>query len=85
MRTLKEYSFKKQNKVSFDSRWNSIYNDIIFPVTQRITMRTISQDLTPIQPMAAPTEFPIYYQHGVTEEINFPFWKIKVIFKNNIE
>ena len=39
----------------------------------------------PIQPMVAPTELPINYQHGVTEEINFPFWKIKVIFKNKIE
>lgn len=84
MRTLKEYSFKKQNKVSFDSRWNSIYNDIIFPVAQRITIRTISQDLIFIQPMAGPTQFP-YNQHGLTNEINFTFWKIKVIFKNNIE
>jgi|688.fasta_scaffold47939_6 hypothetical protein len=82
MRTVKEYSIKKQNKKSFNVQWGSIYDDTIFPIERIMSMRIF---VDPIQPMVAPTELPINYQHGVTEEINFPFWKIKVIFKNKIE
>ena len=85
MRTVKDYWVKKRNKKTFAEQWDDLLNNVILPTVQRIEAREVVRDLIPIQPMAAPSELPIYHQNGVTNEINVPFWKIKVIFKNNIE
>jgi hypothetical protein len=81
MRKVKDYWYKKRNLKTFNEQWNNLLNNVILPAVQRV----INQDIVSIQPMAAPNELPIHYQNGVTEEKNFPFWRIKVIFKNKIK
>jgi hypothetical protein len=58
-------------------------NSVVMPVIHRNTNIPISLDLVPIQPMDAPTAnlFYLDLQYNTTPELTFPFWKIKVIFK----
>lgn len=85
MRTVKQYWIKKRNKKTFNEQWDTLLNRIILPVTQRVEFRTIVDDLVDVQPLGAPITNLTYldFQHNPTEKNEFPFWKIKVIFKYN--
>ena len=83
MRTINQYVSRKKNKKVFSEQWRTLLNNVVMPVIQRINARPIAFDLVPVQPMPAPIGILNYtdIQYDTTPESTFPFWKIKVIFK----
>ena len=82
MRTINQYVSRKKNKKVFSEQWRTLLNNVVMPIVQRTTARTIAFDLEPVQAMPAPIGN-LYYgdlQYGTTSDPTFPFWKIKVIF-----
>jgi hypothetical protein len=83
MRTINQYVSRKKNKKVFSEQWRTLLNNVVMPVIQRVTHRTLGEDIVSVQPMEAPIGILNYidFQYGVASESTFPFWKIKVIFK----
>ena len=83
MRTINQYVSRKKNKKVFSEQWRTLLNNVVMPVIQRVNLRTMAFDIVPVQPMPAPIGIlnHIDIQYDTTPESTFPFWKIKVIFK----
>ena len=83
MRTINQYVSRKKNKKVFSEQWRTLLNNVVMPVIRRVNARPIAFDLVPVQPMPAPIGILNYtdIQYDTTPESTFPFWKIKVIFK----
>jgi hypothetical protein len=83
MRTINQYVSRKKNKKVFSEQWRTLLNNVVMPVIRRVNARPIALDLVPVQPMPAPIGILNYtdIQYDTTPESTFPFWKIKVIFK----
>lgn len=83
MRTINQYVSRKKNKKVFSEQWRTLLNNVVMPVIQRTTTRTLGEDIVSVQPMVAPIGNLNYIdlQYGTVSEPTFPFWKIKVIFK----
>jgi hypothetical protein len=83
MRTINQYVSRKKNKKVFSEQWRTLLNNVVMPVIQRVTHRTLGEDIVSVQPIEAPIGILNYidFQYGVASESTFPFWKIKVIFK----
>jgi hypothetical protein len=82
MRTINQYVSRKKNKKTFVEQWGALLNGVIMPTIQRVTRRTLGEDIVSVQPMGAPIGNLNYidFQYGTVSEPTFPFWKIKVIF-----
>jgi hypothetical protein len=83
MRTINQYVSKKNKKKVFSDQWRTLLNNVVMPVIRRVNARPIALDLVPVQPMPAPIGILNYidFQYDATSESTFPFWEIKVIFK----
>ena len=83
MRTINQYVSRKKNKKVFSEQWRNLLNNVVMPVIRRVNARPIALDLVPVQPMPVPIGILNYtdIQYDTTPESTFPFWKIKVIFK----
>ena len=81
MRTINQYVSKKNKKKVFSDQWRTLLSNVVMPVIQRVNARPIALDLVPVQPMPAPIGYYSDIQYDTTPESTFPFWKIKVIFK----
>jgi hypothetical protein len=83
MRTINQYVSRKKTKKTFVEQWGALLNGVIMPTIQRVNARTLGEDIVPVQPIPSPIGILNYtdIQYDTTPESTFPFWKIKVIFK----
>jgi hypothetical protein len=78
MRTINQYVSRKKNKKTFVEQWGALLNGVIMPTIQRVTRRTLGEDIVSVQPMGAPIGNLNYidFQYGTVSEPTFPFWNI---------
>lgn len=87
MRSIKQYYERKNNLKTFNQQWAALLDNVLLPTIQRMHRRTLGLDIIDIRPLGNPIGEIFYmdYQHLVTTEQDFSFWKIKVIFKDKIK